>query len=107
MILAVSPRPAAVRDVEEAVDYYLSEAGQRIADRFVDALEAAYDRLSRAPGVGSPLLGAALGFPNLRTWPVPGFPYLICYEAGDHDVDVWRVLQAQRDLGAALSSDTH
>ena len=33
MILAVSPRPAAVRDVEEAVDYYLGEAGQGVADR--------------------------------------------------------------------------
>lgn len=107
MIFAVSPRLAAARDVEETVDYYAMEASEKIADRFVDALYKAYDRLSRTPEAGSPLLGAALGLSGLRTWPIAGFPYLICYQARDGVIDIWRVLHAQRDLGKALSTSTH
>ncbi|WP_420709760.1 type II toxin-antitoxin system RelE/ParE family toxin [Brevundimonas sp. SL130] len=107
MTFAVSPRIAALRDVEETVDYYTREVGSQTADRFVDGLAAAYDRLAHAPKAGSPLLGASLGLPELRTWPIPGFPYLVCYQARPGVIDVWRVLHAQRDLRQAFSPSAH
>ena len=38
----VIPREQAKRDVDEALAYYLSEAGEAVAFRFIDALEKAY-----------------------------------------------------------------
>ena len=50
----VVPRAAAVGDVQAAVDYYVQEAGMRVALGFIDGLEAAYGAISRQPGAGSP-----------------------------------------------------
>lgn len=41
----VIPREQANRDVDEAVAYYLSEAGEGVAMGFVDSLEKAYSSL--------------------------------------------------------------
>ena len=92
------PRGTAVRDAEEATDYYVQEAGDAVAYRFIDALHAAYDSIRANPGIGSPRLGGLIGIPALRTWAVRGFPYVICYEIRPGAVDVWRVLHAQSDI---------
>ena len=42
----------------------------------------------------------ALNLGGLRFWPVQGFPYLVFYVERETQVDVWRVLQAQRDVPA-------
>ena len=94
----VIPRGAAIRDAEDATDYYIREAGDAVAFRFIDALQAAYHRIGANPGIGSPRLGGLIGLPSLRTWPVRDFPYVICYEMGPGTVDVWRVLHAQSDI---------
>lgn len=96
--LRVIPRVSAIRDAEDATDYYIQEAGEAVAFRFIDALKAAYDRIGANPGIGSPRLGGLVGIPQLRTWPVRGFPYVVCYENQPDSVDVWRVLHAQRDI---------
>lgn len=46
---AVIPREQANRDVDEAVDYYLIEAGEAVALGFIDALEQAYTHVGRHP----------------------------------------------------------
>ena len=103
MIKQVRPRPAATADFDAITDFYLAEAGVTVAQRFGSALTAAYDRLSGNPAIGSPLIGEACAHPGLRSWPVSGFPYLVCYfERSDH-IDVIRVLHGARDLGAVLS----
>ena len=99
----VIPRGAAIRDAEDATDYYIQEAGDAVAFRFIDALRAAYDRIGANPGIGSPRLGGLIGIPALRTWSVRGFPYVVCYEIGPDAVDVWRVLHAQGDIPEHLS----
>ena len=38
----VIPREQAKQDVDEALAYYLSDAGEAVAFRFIDALEKAY-----------------------------------------------------------------
>jgi len=94
----IIPREAAHRDVEGAIDFYATEAGEAVALRFIDALEAAYGMISRNPAIGSPRHGHELDLPGLRSWLLKGYPYLIFYIERESHVDVWRVLHAQRDI---------
>jgi toxin ParE1/3/4 len=98
----VIPRDEARRDVEAAIDFYATEAGEAIALRFIDAVEAAYEAIRRHPATGSPRYGHELGLPGLRSQLLKGYPYLIFYVERDSHVDVWRVLHAQRDIPAWL-----
>ena len=66
---AVIPREQANRDVDEAVAYYLSEAGEAVALGFIDALEKAYGHIGRHPATGSPRYAHELNLPGLRAWP--------------------------------------
>jgi len=86
------------RDFDDAVDYYLIHACDPVAERFIDALSAAYAMIRDNPDIGAPRLGESIGLPALRTWQVRGFPYLVCYEAAPDRTDVWRVLHAQSDI---------
>ncbi len=98
----VIPREQANRDVDEAVAYYLNQSADQAALGFIDALEQAYTHIGRHPATGSPRYQHELGLPELRTWPLSRYPYLLFYiERQDH-IDVWRVLHSQRDIPAWL-----
>ena len=96
----VVPREQARRDVEEGIDYYLAEAGERTALTFVEALECAYSHISRHPATGSPYYAHELNIPGLRSWPLKRYPWLVFYVELDDHIDVWRVLHAERDIPA-------
>jgi toxin ParE1/3/4 len=100
----VIPREQARRDVETAVDFYATEAGEAVALRFIDAVETAYQAIGRHPATGSPRYGHELDLPGLRGRLLKGYPYLIFYIERDAHVDVWRVLHAQRDVPAWLQA---
>ncbi len=102
----IVPREAASRDVEDAVDFYLSEAGDQIALGFVAALEHAYRQIASQPAAGSPRYAHELNMPGLRTWPLQRYPYLIFYVDLPDRIDIWRVLHGQRDIPAWLQEDT-
>ncbi len=91
-------RRRARRDIQLAVAYYLEEAGPPVARAFLASVEAAYNRIAEAPRIGSPRFGYELGFPGLRTKPVDRFPYLVFYVEQVDQVDIVRVLHAQRDI---------
>ncbi|MBV6306947.1 type II toxin-antitoxin system RelE/ParE family toxin [Candidimonas humi] len=94
----VIPRALARRDVEDALDYLLNVASERVALGFVDSLEQAYVRISRHPNAGSPRYAHELGLADLRHWRLKRYPYLVFYiEQPDH-IDVWRVLHGMRDI---------
>jgi toxin ParE1/3/4 len=95
-------REAARQDVEAAVDFYAAEAGEAVALGFVDALERAFRLIRRHPAAGSPRHGLELDLPGLRARGLRRFPYLVFYVDRPDQVDVWRVLHAQRDLPAWL-----
>lgn len=100
----VVPRQRARRDVEEAVDYYAREAGERVALGFIDSVEHAFRALARHPAAGSPRYAHELNLAGLRTRPIRRYPYLVFYvERADH-IDVWRVLHAKRDVPAWLQT---
>jgi toxin ParE1/3/4 len=96
----VVPREQAKQDVEDALAYYLAEDALAAALGFIDALEQAYAHIGRHPAIGSPRYAHELNLAGLRFWPLTRYPYLVFHiERSDH-VDVWRVLQGQRDIPA-------
>jgi len=98
----VVPREAARRDVDAAVDYYLSEAGPDAALGFIDSLEAAYRSIADRPAAGSPHYAHELALPGLRSRGLRRYPYLVFYIEQDNRIDVWRVLHAQRDIPVCM-----
>ena len=101
----IIPRELANRDVDEAIDYYLSEGAEQAALGFIEALQQAYAHLSRHPATGSPRYSHELNLPGLRSWPLARFLHLIFYIEREDHIDVWRVLHGQRDIPAWLCDD--
>ena len=96
----VVPRALARRDIEEAIDHYLEEAGGKAALGFIDQIERAFRHIACRPAAGSPRYAHELDLPGLRAWPVKRYPYLVFYVEREHSVDVWRVLHGKRDVPA-------
>ena len=93
-------RAAARRDVDNAVNHYLVEAGRRTALRFIDRVEEAFLHVAMNPESGSARYGHELNLAELRSWSVRSYPYLVFYMTARGQVDVWRVLHRQRDIPA-------
>ena len=96
----VVPREQARRDVEDAVAHYLAQDAKSAALGFVDALENACGHIGRHPASGSPRFAHELNLPDLRSWSLTRFPYLVFYVECPNRIDVWRVLHGQRDIPA-------
>jgi toxin ParE1/3/4 len=96
----IVPRELANRDVNAAIEHYLSEDAEQAALGFIDALAQACSHIGRHPATGSPRYAHELNLPGLRCWPLTRYPRLVFYiERADH-IDVWRVLHGQRDVPA-------
>lgn len=102
--LRIQLRARAVADAEEAVDWYLLEAGPDVAMRFVTALETAYAHIAKHPGTGSPRWAHELDLPGLRGWALTGFPHIVFYTQLADRVEVWRVLHSARDIPAWIAT---
>jgi len=103
----VIPRELANRDVDEAIEHYLSADAKQAALGFIEALEQAFVHIGRHPATGSSRYAHELNLPGLRSWPLTRYPHLIFYiERSDH-IDVWRVLHGQRDIPAWLLDDVN
>jgi len=94
-VKTVVPRSRAHRDIDEAIDYYLTQGTVGGVRGYIDALEEAFTHIARFPASGSPRYGIELNLPGLRSWPLAGFPFLIFYREAEHHIDVWRVLHAE------------
>jgi toxin ParE1/3/4 len=77
------------------IAYYLSEADDRVALGFIDALERAYRHISRHPNSGSSRYSMELNPPGLRAW---RFPHIVFYVETRDCMDVWRVLHGARAI---------
>lgn len=102
---AVTLRRAARQDIDEAIAFYVESDSRTAAYRFVDEVEASLRHLARHPESGSPRYAQELNLPGLRSWPLPGFPYLVFYVFGDDRVDVWRILHGERDIPGWLRAE--
>lgn len=65
-------------------------------------MQIAYQAVAARPATGSPLYSYELAIPGLRHQRLKRYPYLIFYIERDDQIDVWRVLHAQRDIPARL-----
>lgn len=101
-IKPVIPRACANRDVDEAIDWYLSENAPQAALGFIDVLEQVYAHIARHPATGSTRYAHELNLPGLRSWPLKNYPHLVFYVEREDSIDVWRVLHGQRDVPAWL-----
>ena len=95
-------RERARRDIDEAIEHYLTEAGPAVALRFIDALEDTLRHIGERPASGSPRHARELEIPGLRFRTIGRFPHLVFYVERDADIDVWRVLHGARDIPAWL-----
>ncbi|MER8441916.1 type II toxin-antitoxin system RelE/ParE family toxin [Mesorhizobium sp. M1066] len=101
---AIIPRSLALRDIEDAVDYYAREVGSHMALGYVEDLQNAYKLIASHPASGSLRYGYEIGLPGLRSVQLKRYPYLLFYlEQIDH-IDVWRVLHAKMDIPAWLQN---
>ena len=103
--MQVSLRAVAAEDIEAAIDYYRAQAGPDTALAFVESLETAIEHLARHPFTGSLRFAFELEIPDLRSWRLERFPYLVFYVAGDDLIDIWRVLHVRRDVPAHLADE--
>ncbi len=103
MAKAVELKARAAWDIEAAVDFYAVEAGEDVALRFISELNEALGHLANFPQSGTLRWSHELGVPELRSWSLRRFPYLVFYVERPSALDVWRVLHARRDIPASLA----
>jgi toxin ParE1/3/4 len=98
----VRVRPLADREIDDHAGY-IAKDNLEAALRFLDAVQAALDRIGDCPSIGSPRYAHLPIMENLRVWAVPDFEHhLVFYVERSEYVDVLRVLHAARDIPAAL-----
>ena len=93
-------RERARRDIEEAIDHYLAEAGPTVALSFIGLLEETRRHISEQPGSGSPRYAHELDIPGLRFRAAGKFPYLVFHVERETEIDVWRILHGARNIPA-------
>lgn len=98
----VIPRAQSTQDVDDAVTYDLGEHAEHAALGFIDALEQAYVHIGRHPATGSSRYAHELEIPELRSWRLKRYPYVVFYVEHEDHIDVWRVLHGMRDIPAWL-----
>jgi len=54
--------------------------------------------LGKTPATGSSRYAFELNLPDLRSWSLTNYPYLIFYVEGEEHIDVWRVLHGKRAI---------
>ncbi|MDP2792685.1 MAG: type II toxin-antitoxin system RelE/ParE family toxin [Sulfurisoma sp.] len=96
----LAQRERAQRDIEDAFDFHLRDAGAKVASDFVAALDDAFRHLQHHPGTGSMRFAQLLDLPGLRHWRLDRFPYTVFYVERDVRIDVLRVLHQARDIPA-------
>ena len=100
----VQPRAAADADIDRVFEHYRLQGGHALAERFVDAYDAALSHIAQHPGTGSPRHARKLHISNLRFWSLTRFPYSVFYvEHADH-IDVLRVLHQASNIPQHMQS---
>jgi len=98
--LRVVYAPEAERDLIDRADYLAEEAGQRIADRFVEAVAHTLGLLAQMPNMGKAFRSRRSRPNQLRTIPASGaFGHsLIFYTCSESELRVERILHSAQDL---------
>jgi toxin ParE1/3/4 len=87
-------RPAARKELSAALQWYLSEGGPGVAERFSWAIRQTTDMLTIAPHLGTPHPSS----PS-RSWPLKRFPYTLVYRVQGELLTVVAVAHQSREPG--------
>ena len=95
---SVHRRAAARRDLIAHAVHLAENAGEGIAERFLDETEATFEALAVQPTMGAPLTLRCPELAGLRKWRIDGFDNpLIFYLPRPDGVSIVRVLHVARD----------
>lgn len=99
-------RPRAKHDlIEQAL--YIARQDPDAADRFLNALEQAFDTLANMPEMGALRHLDNPALEGIRMWPIKGFEkHLIFYRPIDGGIEVIRILNAARDIENILKAES-
>ena len=90
--------PQALADLEEIASF-IAEDTRDVAERFLDAAEAAFTALASMPLMGRVVPFQSQVAQGIRIGHVQGFErYLIFYRPVEQGVEIVRVLHAARDI---------
>ena len=100
-------RTSAREDILRQYLYYLvGRDAAATADRFLIAVEAAVETISRNPAIGAPKFFDNPKLAGIRSWPVAGFPAMrICYIQAANELRMVRVLHGRRDISSLLENE--
>ena len=85
-------------DIDEAIVYYLENAPEGVADRFLDEVEHALEHIAHHPGTGSKRYANTSNIAELRFWTLNRFPFAVFYTEHSDHIAVLRVLHQSSDL---------
>jgi antitoxin ParD1/3/4/toxin ParE1/3/4 len=91
--------PAAQEDLIAIRDYYLEEAGSRVARQMLVEFVETFRFLARTPGAGHVREDLAEGRPILF-WPMRD--YLILYKPSTHPLEILSIFRGSRDVPALI-----
>ena len=91
-------REKASQDVDQIIEYYLNEVSADVAEGFINDLERGARYIGRNPKTGSSRYSVELSWPDLLSWPLKKYPYMLFYLDKESQIEVIRVLHAERDL---------
>ena len=95
-------RARAKQDIIELALHIASD-NLNAAERFVDAVEAAFDFLAENPKEGSSREFINSRLKGLRMWPIRNFErYLIFYRPAKDHIEIVRVFHSARDIPTLL-----
>jgi len=105
MTSVVIKKPRAEKDLR-AHYTYIGDRNPDAAERFLDAAEDAFVRLSRFPLMGRLWDSPSPRLAGIRFWTIPKFKnYRIFYRPIENGIEVLHVLHAARDIRRLLESE--
>jgi plasmid stabilization system protein ParE len=88
-----SLHPGAEQDIADALDFYTEQAGQLVAQRFLDEFERVAELLVAHPGFGTPITKGR------RVFPMRVFPYSVVYRSLEASIRIIVVRHQHRKPG--------
>ena len=86
-------RPQAQQELLEAMQWFLTDGGPAVAERFEWAVQRALRFLAFMPRLGR------VSYPGVRTWHLKDFPYTLVYRVSGETIIVLAVAHHSREPG--------
>ena len=96
-------RPQSLADVTECADYSFSEAGEKVAAAWYQALKKALEHIQRVPEIGR--LRTDLPQPGIRTLNLRKYPnYLVFYRLEKNSIELLCIRHGMMNLPELFSN---